>query len=106
MNNLFFFFYKILIIFQLYFSTGTVGSTSVGEPVPCIQELSPDDFIDQICYRLKSVLKVRLKKLKKNNIYHIYQDDFDLKMKELMKNMETEMQGMVEYNNKVIQKNA
>ena len=42
----------------MYFSTGAIGSTPLGDPVPCIQELSPTEFIEMIIYRLKNVLKV------------------------------------------------
>ena len=43
----------------MYFSTGAIGTTPLGEPIPCIQELSPTEFIEMITYRLKNALKVR-----------------------------------------------
>ena len=64
-------FHKILniYIFQIYFSTGSIGNTALGDPVPCIKEINPSDFVEMITIRLRSVLKVSKKIIKKiNNI--------------------------------------
>ena len=40
-------------------STGNIGSTSIGDPVPVIQELNLNDLIEMISYPVKAVIKVK-----------------------------------------------
>ena len=42
----------------MYFSTGSIATTPLGEPVPCIEQLTPTEMVEMINLRLKNTFKV------------------------------------------------